>query len=629
MNDSPKSQPPLDEDMLARLAAIVEFSHDAVISKDLRGIAVSWNAAAEQLYGYTAAEMIGQPVKRLYPPEREEEEDRILDRIRAGEKIEHYETSRLHKNGSVVEISMTVSPVRDARGRIIGASSVAREIGERRRQERALRENEERYRSLVEAAGGIVYGCDPEARWIVRNAAWEAFTGMTFEEYQGYGWAKAIHPDDRERIQASVANAIATKTTWEAEGRLWHAPSKTYRHQEARSVPILNADGSIREWIGTAIDIHARKSAEEALADTDRRKDEFLAVLAHELRNPLAPIASALQILRMPQAESSRGGALDVMERQVHHLVRLVDDLMEVARITRGTIDLRKELLAIEEPIRAAVEINRELIQARGHRFDLSLPDFVLRVNGDRVRLTQVIANLLNNAAKYTPRNGSIRLAARRADQEVLVSVSDNGAGIAADARERIFEMFVRAGGVAERFAGGLGIGLSLARRLAELHGGTVAVSSAGEGKGSTFTLRLPAADVVTLPPDHAGTRAGAATSRRVLVVDDNRDAATTLAALLGALEYEVHCAYDGDEALRVANRVRPDVLMLDLGMPPPDGFEVARRIRAEPWGAKVKIVAVTGWGQQADRARSREAGFDLHLVKPLALADIQTALAK
>jgi PAS domain S-box-containing protein len=493
----------------------------------------------------------------------------------------------------------------------------------------SLRVSEERYRSLVEASGAIVYCCDPEAKWYLRNEAWEAFTGQTFEEYQGYGWSMAVHADDRERVQASVARAIATKTTWHEEGRLWHAGSRTWRWQEARSVPILTADGAIREWIGTCVDIHGRRCAEDAVREADRRKDEFLAVLAHELRNPLAPIVSSVQILRMPQAELARGGALDVLDRQVHHLVRLVDDLMEVARITRGTIELRREVLSIEEPVRAALEISRQVIQARDHQLEVSTPRDALQVSGDRVRLTQVVANLLTNAAKYTPRGGRIQVLVERRGDVVSVSVTDNGVGVQPEAQERVFEMFARAGGSIERFAGGLGIGLSLARRLAELHGGNVTLSSAGEGKGSTFTLELPLVAVIEATVDGSPATVATCAPRRILIVDDNRDAAMTLATLLGALGQEVHTAHDGEEALRVVGQLKPDIVLLDLGMPPPDGFDVARAVRALPeYGDRVKIVAVTGWGQQTDRDRTAASGFDLHLVKPLGMDDVRNAIA-
>ena len=613
----------------AQLAAIVDSSQDAIISKTLDGIITSWNAAATRMFGYTADEAIGQPVLMLIPPDRREEETAILARLRRGEPIESYETVRRRKDGGQVDISLTISPLRDGAGRIVGASKIARDIGAARAAERVLRESETRYRSLVEASGAIVFNSDAQARWLQPHPRWEAYTGQTFEQYRDHGWLRAIHEDDQGRITQLVHDAIARSAPVEAEGRLWHAPSRSWRHQEARAVPIRDADGAVREWVGTCADVHARKEFEEVLRTADRRKDEFMAVLAHELRNPLAPIANTLEILRVEGVDPGTARELaDVARRQVAHLVRLVDDLMESSRISRGIIELKREPLLLAAAVQAAVEIARPLVDERRHRLDIELPGQHLLVHGDRTRLTQVIANLLNNAAKYTPPGGRIALSAAREQGQAVLRVSDNGAGIEPHLLGWIFEMFTQADRSPERSRGGLGIGLSLVRQLVELHGGSVEARSEGRGRGSEFVVRLP------LVPEHAERPAAVERPRltmrprRVLIADDNRDAARLLAVLLRAMGQEVRVAHDGVEALEQAAATRPDLVLMDLGMPRLSGYDAARRLRAEPWGHDLLLVALTGWGQESDRQRSREAGFDHHLVKPVSAETLQQLLA-
>ena len=613
----------------AQLAAIVESSHDAIVSKTLDGIITSWNAAAERLFGYTAQEIIGRPITTLVPPELLSEEAMILDRLRRGERLDAYETVRVRKDGGRLELSLTISPVRDAAGRIIGASKIARDIGAARAAERVLRESEERYRSLVEASGAIVFNSDGEARWRTPQPAWGAYTGQAFEQYRDYGWMDAIHPEDRERVKLRAEEAVASGVMFEAEGRIWHAPSRSWRHQEARAVPICDASGTVREWVGTCLDVHGRKEAEEALRAAARRKDEFLATLAHELRNPMAPIANTLEILHAEGVDPAAARELVAMaRRQLQHLVRLVDDLMEVSRITRGAIELRREPMLLGMAVQSAVEIAQPLIRERGHRLGVSLPEQQLLVHGDRTRLTQIIANLLNNAAKYTPSGGRIEVAVEREARWAVLRVKDSGAGIPAPMLSRIFEMFTQVDRTLERSQGGLGIGLSLVRRLVELHGGTVEARSDGLDRGSEFTVRLPLAldSVRTEAAD--GPLPAALPRHRVLVADDNQDAARILALLLRTLGQEVHLAHDGEEALRQATVLRPDLLLMDLGMPKLSGHEVAERIRREPWGRDMLLVALTGWGQDEDRRRSRASGFDRHLVKPVSADTVQELLA-
>jgi signal transduction histidine kinase/ActR/RegA family two-component response regulator len=372
-----------------------------------------------------------------------------------------------------------------------------------------------------------------------------------------------------------------------------------------------------------------RREAEDALREVDRRKDEFLATLSHELRNPLAPLRNGLHVLRLKSdGAGSAGSLLEIMERQVNHLVRLVDDLLEMSRITRGVLELRRERAELSTIVRNAVETSGPLIQEGRHGLDVSLPGETLWVEGDPVRLAQILSNLLNNAAKYTPDAGAIALSARRDGGVALISVRDNGIGIAPEALSRIFEMFSREGREGARGQGGLGIGLSLSRRLAEMHGGTIEAKSEGIGRGSEFIVRLPvahaAADTAQSP-----RLAGTVPAMRALVVDDNQDAATSLGMVLSMLGADVTTAYDGPAAIAAFASTDPSVVLLDIGMPGMDGYEVARTLRLRFPERRPAIVALTGWGQEDDRRRAREAGIDHHLVKPAEIEVLRELLAR
>ncbi len=372
------------------------------------------------------------------------------------------------------------------------------------------------------------------------------------------------------------------------------------------------------------------QQAEESLRDADRRKDEFLAMLAHELRNPLAPIRNSVHILRLtgnqdPAAE--RVG--EMIERQVNHLVRLVDDLLEVSRITRGKIELRKEVVELAAIVRSALEQSRPHIESAGHQFAMAIPPEPLMLHGDPVRLAEVVANLLNNAAKYTPAGGQIWLSARRDDQSVVLSVRDNGFGMVPEMLPRVFELFTQGGRESHQVQGGLGIGLTLVKSLVEMHGGSVEAHSAGAGQGSEFIVRLPlaAAGGVADRPAMPIRRSPALPPRRVLVVDDNRDAAESLGMLLKVLGSEVQIVFSGRDALEAMATFRPAVVLLDIGMPDMDGYEVAQRIREQPRFEDVTLIAMTGWGQERDRERSQAAGINHHLVKPADLATLESLL--
>jgi signal transduction histidine kinase len=375
----------------------------------------------------------------------------------------------------------------------------------------------------------------------------------------------------------------------------------------------------------------ALEATTQALQEANHRKDEFLAMLAHELRNPLAPIRTAVQLLRLKElTEPHRVRARDVIERQVEHLVNLIDDLLDVSRITRGMITLQLEPVLVGAIVARAVETARPAIDAHRHALKLDLPEELISVEGDKTRLVQVIANILHNAAKFMDPGGQIMLTVRRDGQQVAITIADTGIGIAPELLPRIFELFTQVHSKSERAQGGLGIGLALVRRLTEMHGGTVTVRSDGPGRGAELTVRLPvmAAPMGALPNQRKDT--GVIPSlepHRILVADDNDDAAEALALQLQLAGHDVRTACDGVQALEVAKAFEPEIVLLDLGMPRMDGYEVARQFRLGPLGRRVTLIALTGWGQQQDRDRTAEAGFDAHLVKPVAEAQLFNAL--
>ena len=604
------------EQIRSRLALIVESSQDAILSKDMEGLITSWNRGAEKVYGYAAHEAIGRHISILAPPGREDELTAFMERLRHGEAVEQYETKRQRKDGTVIDVSITLSPVRGKAGEVIGVSGVARDITERKRAE-------ERFQVAVESAPNAMVMVNHEGRIVLANSQTEKLFGYRRNELIGQtveilvpARFRARHPEFRKSFSGErVARPMGA-------GRDLRGLRKdgTEFPVEIGLNPIETEHGA---WVLSAIvDITERKQAEEALREADRRKDEFLATLGHELRNPLASIQYGVQLLRTPdRPEADLRWAHDVIDRQMRQLTRLVDDLLDVSRITQGKIELRREDLPISAIVSSAVEACRSLLEASGHELTITVPEDGLFVRGDPARLAQVLANLLNNAAKYTPRGGRIFVGAERQDGEVVLSVRDNGVGIPPEMLSRVFEMFVQLDRSLERTAGGLGIGLNLARSLVEMHHGTVEAHSDGPGKGSEFIIRLPLVPppAAVRPPGH--DRAEQILSRtkyRILVADDNDDAAQMLRVLLQSMGQEVHTAADGLQAVELAATWRPDVALLDIGMPKLNGYDAARRIREQGGGKDIVLIALTGWGQEEDRLRAAEAGFNYHLTKPL-----------
>jgi PAS domain S-box-containing protein len=659
-----------------RLSAIVESSDDAIIGKTLDGVIVSWNKGAERLYGYTAKEIVGKPLSTLIPPDHPDELPEIMERLKRGEHIEHFETKRLRKDGSRVDVSLTISPVKGTDGRIIGASKIARDITARKQAERTTR-------FLADASAALAELTDYESTLQkVASLAVPSFAdwcGVDMQEADGSLRGLAVAATDPAKVQVGRRHPLSSSESYGVMKVLrtgqpdWVAeipdslPMELARDEEhlrvlrelrlksyicvplksrtkmlgtltfvtTESVRIYNIDD-----LRAAEDLAARAviSIENAsllatLKESDRRKDEFLAMLAHELRNPLAPIRNAVQILRLkgpflPELQWAR----DVIDRQVQQMTRLVDDLLDVSRITRGKIELRKERIGLATVVKSAVETSRPLIEKQGHELTVVIPPEPIHLEADLARLSQVLSNLLDNAAKYTDRGGRIWLTAERQNDQVLIRVKDTGIGIPPEMLPRIFEMFTQVDPSLERSQSGLGIGLMLVQRLVEMHGGTVEAHSAGPGMGSEFVLSFP---VVAEVKERArqegigyGQTATIPSKCRILVVDDNEDSADSVAVLLRTMGNEVHAAHDGLEAVGAAAALQPDVVLMDIGLPKLSGFEAARRIREQPGGSDVVLIALTGWGQEEDRRRSKEAGFDYHLTKPIDFSVLQELLA-
>jgi PAS domain S-box-containing protein len=610
------------------LAAIVQSSHDAIIGQSLEGVIRSWNAGAERLFGYPVAEVLGRPQEFLLPAERRAADEAALARLRVIGRAEHFETVFLDRDDRPVDVAVTLSAVRDAEGSAMGVSRIVRDIGDRKRAEAAMRESEARFRLMADAAPVLVWLADRTGGCTWFNRPWHEFTGRSFDEEQGDGWVDGVHPDDLTRCIETYRGAFALREPFQMDYRL-RRHDGAYRWLLDTGRPLYDPRGDFIGYIGSCVDITDRREATEVLQHADRRKDEFLATLGHELRNPLSPIRNGLHILRLNEDAAARERLVGMMERQVDHLVRLVDDLLEVSRISRGKVELRRARVELAPIVHGAIEACRPLLQQERHELVVELPPEPIVLEADAVRLAQVVANLLNNAAKYTEPGGDIRLSACVLDGEVELSVRDSGVGIPPEMLPQVFEMFAQVNRTLGRSQGGLGIGLALVRHLVELHGGTVEARSGGDGMGSEFVVRLPLAGH-QLPVHHADQNGGAdagTSARRVLVVDDNADAAESLAQLLMLKGHEVRVAYDGLSGVETARAFAPDVVLLDIGMPGLDGYAVARRLREQDGAPPMRLVALTGYGQEDDRRRALDAGFDGHLVKPPAVSALDDVL--
>jgi len=585
-----------------------------------------------EIIGYTREELLETTFAGITHPDDVRADWEQASSLLAGQ-IDSYamEKRYLRKDGSVVPVLLTAALVRHADGSPSYFVSVVDDISARRRAEQALRESEERFRNMADNSPVMVWVTEPDGTASYLSRSWYEFTGQAPGAALGFGWLDAVHPDDREASRLAFLAANERREAFRLEHRLRRADG-TFGWVIDSARPRFCAEGEFLGYVGSVIDITERKEREQALRDADRRKDEFLAILAHELRNPLAAIRMAMGVIRRTDGDMARVvGMADIIERQSTQLSRLVDDLMDASRISRGIVAMQKEAVDLASIIAQVAEGIRHQCRVRNLEFSVSLPDQPLVIAADTLRITQVISNLLDNACKFTE-HGTVSLEAERAGDEALVRVRDTGQGIAQDQLPHIFEMFTQAEG-RSRDSGGLGIGLALARSIVHLHDGRIEVRSE-RGKGSEFIVRLPLADGVM--PQAAGERGEAAlepgnrrvSRRRILVVDDNLDALEA-ATMLRMCGHEVFTADGGVAGFEAAVQHHPEIVLLDIGMPGMDGYEVARRIRSAAGGREIYLVALTGWGQEKDRQRATAAGFDAHLTKPVEPDRLEDVLEK
>jgi PAS domain S-box-containing protein len=647
-----------------RLAAIVENSQDAIISQDLNGTILSWNRGAQNLFGFSAEEAIGQPIEIVVPPDLRAEHQKSLQALKSGQPVQHTDTFRIHKNGTRLEVSSRISPVRGSEGEVIGASKISHDISAQKRNERVLK--------LFSDAGTVLSALTEETSMLERLARlgvplfadWcvvslidahgkvqtvgrshaDAAMQAVLDEYLGrypLDWnnpsitvnvLRAGEPELISDMPAAVLDALAaSEHQRELLGKL--SPRSvlvvplTIRGKTVGAISFA-LSSSFRRYsfddVGVAMEL-ARRAATaienarlyQELQETQRQKDDFLAMLAHELRNPLAAIQYANQIAHLQQSPSEE--ARETIDRQIKNLSHLIDDLLDVSRITRDKIHLKKEHLDGRTLVQRAAASIQPIIASRNHQLTVDVAPVPLPLLADPTRIEQILVNLLSNAAKYTPEGGKITLRSYADGKHAVFQVEDNGIGIPTESLSHVFELFTQVDRSLDRSQGGLGIGLTVVRRLAEMHGGAVTADSPGLGQGSRFTVRLPLCDT----PPHAEApqvpRPLSTQPRRILVVDDNVDTALSVGTLLKLAGHEVSLAHDGLAAVEAAKKNRPEIVLLDIGLPGLDGYAVARALRNDPELAKSKLIAVSGYGQPEDRRRAHEAGFDEHLVKPVA----------
>jgi PAS domain S-box-containing protein len=607
------------EESRARLAAIVESAYEGVVGCTLEGLITSWNNGAKRIFGYPAEEVLGKPVHVLVPPDQAQFARQVFDRIRNRQSGTSLETVAVRRDGRHIHVLLGLAPIANPAGAVIAAAFTVHDITDRRRAEEALRESEARLRAILDRASAVVYLKDRAGRYLFINEEFLRIFGTKRDAVLGRNEYDLFPPATAAQLRAHAKRVWDGETPFTAEETV---PQMDGVHTYVATKFLLrDLSGEAYALCGISTDITSQKRVEDALRAANRTKDIFLATLSHELRNPLAPIRQSARLLQMENlgaAEAKR--ARDIIDRQAGHMSRLLDDLLDVSRITRGSLELRKESVDLATSVDAALEIVRPLIEARRHNVTFDLPRNALRIDADAARLAQILANLLTNAGKYTQEGGTIRVQVGREGYEAVVRVIDNGPGISEDALPRIFEMFSQGKSERQHAEGGLGIGLALVRGLVSLHGGTIEARSEGPGQGSEFIVRLPIGQDASLSVG-ASLPAEASQSgapREILIADDNRDAADSLRIMLEGDGHRVHAVYDGRAALDAAEALRPEIALLDIGMPELTGHEVAEHIRSRPWGADVTLVALTGWGQTHDKQRATDAGFDHHVTKPM-----------
>lgn len=644
------------EELGNRLAAIVASSDDAIISKNLDGIIVTWNEAATRIFGWQPEEVIGKSVTVLIPEDRLEEEPAILARLRAGQRVDHYQTVRVRKDGSLVDISLTISPVRNAAGEIVGASKIARDITQQKRAEETMRVSNERFRRMADSAPVLIWIADQTKGRNWFNQVWLEFTGRTTDQEVGFGWTQNVHEDDLARCLQAYAEGFESRRPFRAEYRLRRADGVARWIIEQANPLFEGPEKSFSGYIGSCVDIteskqiqadreetlKAERAAREEAERVGRLKDEFLATVSHELRTPLNAILGWSTLLRrlQPGSEDYARG-VETIERNARVQGQIIADLLDMSRIISGKVQLDVQSIDLSEVINAALDAVKLSIEAKKLRMRVTLDARAGRLRGDPGRLQQVFWNLLTNAVKFTPSGGRIDVVMERVNSHVEVSVEDSGLGIKPDFLAFVFDRFRQADSSTTRRHGGLGLGLSIVKHLVELHGGSVRVKSPGEGQGATFVVALPISvmrtedsgrferpafsdvDVSTIElPRLEGVCA--------LVVDDQPDARILICRLIEEHGGRCIVAETAAEALTLIDQDGVNILISDIGMPDVDGYELIRKIRSMHSGTlrNLPAIALTAYARADDRQRALLAGFQMHVSKPVEPRELIAGIA-
>jgi two-component system, chemotaxis family, CheB/CheR fusion protein len=645
------------EEARAQLGAIFESSEDAMATKALDGTVTAWNAACERMFGFTAAEVVGRPFSMPAPPGRRDEVPPAVAVVLRGERVRPFETERLHRDGRRIHISLSISAIRDAAGRISGAALIARDITDRRRADEALRVSEERFRLATEAVNGLIYDWDPATGRVQRSQGLLSLVGYWPEEVQGNldWWRRQIHPDDLERAERTILSAVeGDSSSFSAEFRLRHRDG-SWVHVWDKGLIVRDAQGKAVRVVGSALDVSERRRAQEALEKAHRElqealesKDHFLATLSHELRTPLTPVLAVVSGLAADPRLAPFAGELAMIQRNVELEARLIDDLLDLTRISRGKLELRRREIDARRVIEHALATIGPELAARGLRSDVRLTAEEHRVWADAPRLTQVLWNLLSNAVKFTPPGGSVTVESRIEEaaggrRELAVEVRDTGIGIEPELLPRIFDAFEQTDRRITRRFGGLGLGLAVSRAIVDLHGGRLTAASEGRGRGAVFTLHIPleavqedldetgawfsrARPAVAAPAAPAVDAAEANRPLHILLVEDHADTAEAMADLLRLIGHQVTVAGSVAAALAAAgdDHGRIDLVLSDLGLPDGSGQDLMREL-TRLYG--LRGIALSGYGMEDDVRRSREAGFLRHLTKPIDLQMLTAAI--
>jgi len=633
---------PLSTTEAALLAAIVESSDDAIISTDLTGIIATWNKGAERIFGYTTAETVGRSFTILIPAEGFERESQILTEVLKGKRVEHYETVRQRKDGSLIDISLTSSPLKDEDGNIVGAAKVARDISERVKREKQIR-----YQArLLNAVEQAVIAIDLDGKILSLNSFAEWLYGWLEEEVVGMNLLETISAPDLQQQTDEIFSRIHRGDSWSGELRVRRKDQSEFSATVTHS-PIHNEQGELIGVVVVSRDITANKQAEQEHAklleserqaraeaeEANRIKDEFLATISHELRNPLNVILGYSEVLvRSKEANESEfvQRAAEILRRNAIAQAQLVSDLLDLSRLQLGKFSLNRQVVSLTKTINDAVETVRDEAEAKGLEVKIEMSNELVFVDGDPLRMEQIVWNLLNNAVKFTPSGGTVTVKLAKRDGLAQLAVADTGQGIEPKFLPHVFEIFRQADATISRRHGGMGIGLALVQQLVQLQGGSVSVSSGGAGRGAEFVISLPVTTEATEPRKSGGlVQPNALTGMRILVVDDSADTVDMLRTLLEMDGAVVSTAAGGPEALKILAQESFDVILSDISMPGMDGFELLNRLRKLPNGREVPVLALTGFGRAEDVERAKSVGFFSHITKPVDVSAIVAMLQK